>query len=100
MQAHLSTMHDEMWYVIKDGPIKIMKVKTTTRGDLDAPHMFEKPKVEYTFDDRKRVNIDNVAQAIQHKTLDKMMFNKIKSCKTVKEIWGKLTMICKRTDQI
>lgn len=33
-------------------------------------------------------------------TMDKTVFRKIKSCKTVKEIWDNLVLMYERTDQI
>lgn len=33
-------------------------------------------------------------------TVDKIMFSKIKHCKTVNEIWEKFEMICEGTDRI
>ncbi|KAK6146664.1 hypothetical protein DH2020_020533 [Rehmannia glutinosa] len=62
--------------------------------------MVEKPIAEWTNDDKKRYNLDNVAKDILYKTLDKSMFNKVKYCKTTKEIWDKLTLICEGSEQI
>ncbi|XP_073138839.1 uncharacterized protein [Henckelia pumila] len=76
-----------------------MKTNTVTAISADAPQMIEKPRVEWTSEDKKKVNLDNVTRDILHKTLDKNMFSKIKSCTTAKEIWEKLTQLCEENDQ-
>ncbi|KZV30632.1 hypothetical protein F511_11149 [Dorcoceras hygrometricum] len=55
--------------------------------------------MEYTPEDKKKANLDNVAKEILYKTLDKNMFNKIKTCATAKEIWEKLTQIYEGNDE-
>ncbi|XP_073271471.1 uncharacterized protein [Primulina huaijiensis] len=55
--------------------------------------MLEKPRYEWTSEDKKKANLDNVAKDILYKTLDKNTFNKIKMCPTAKEIWEKLIQI-------
>ncbi|KZV06859.1 hypothetical protein F511_45657 [Dorcoceras hygrometricum] len=87
MQAHLAAQDDDMWYVIIDGPMKIMKANTTMAITAGAPQWIEKTQMEYTTYDKKKANLDNVAKEILYKTLDKNMFSKIKTCTTTKEIW-------------
>ncbi|KZV54172.1 hypothetical protein F511_36106 [Dorcoceras hygrometricum] len=55
--------------------------------------------MEYTPEDKKKANLDNVAKDILYKTMDKNMFSKIKTCTTAKEIWEKLTPICEGNDE-
>ncbi|XP_073120305.1 uncharacterized protein [Henckelia pumila] len=83
MQAHLSALDDDMWFIVTDGSMKIMKVNTA---------------VAIT-EDKRKANLDNVARDILYKTLDKNMFSKIKSCTTAKKIWEKLTQLCEGNDQ-
>ncbi|KZV35989.1 hypothetical protein F511_34352 [Dorcoceras hygrometricum] len=54
---------------------------------------------EYTNEEKKKANLDNVARDILYKTLDKNMFSKIKTCATAKEIWEKLIQICEGNDE-
>ncbi|KZV57351.1 hypothetical protein F511_33602 [Dorcoceras hygrometricum] len=49
-----------------------------------APQWIEKTKMEYTEEDKKKDNLDNVAKDILYKTLDNDMFSKIKTCATAK----------------
>ena len=100
MQAHLVSINDEMWSVIEDGPIEITKVNTDIAITAGAPQIVPKPKAEWTAKDRKRANLDNMARNVLYQTLSSAMFSNIKSCKTAKDIWDKLTMICEGTDQI
>ncbi|XP_073120704.1 uncharacterized protein [Henckelia pumila] len=61
--------------------------------------MVEKPRAEWSDEDKKKSNLYNVAKDILYKTLDKNMFIKIKTCSTAKEIWEKLTQLCEGNDQ-
>ncbi|XP_073016680.1 uncharacterized protein [Primulina eburnea] len=99
MQAHLAAQDDDMWFVITDGPMKIMKANTVVGVTEGAPQMIEKHRSEWTAEDKKKANLDNVAKDILYKTLDKNMFAKIKTCTTAKEIWEKLTQLCEGNDQ-
>ncbi|KZT76596.1 hypothetical protein F511_46379 [Dorcoceras hygrometricum] len=71
MQAHLAAMDDEMWTVITEGPLKIMKPNLAFSVTNGEPQFLEKDKHEYTNDDKKKANLDNVARDILYKTLDK-----------------------------
>ncbi|XP_073138611.1 uncharacterized protein [Henckelia pumila] len=99
MLAHLSAHDDDMWFVVTYGLMKIMKTNTPTAITAGAPHMIEKPRVEWTSKDRKKASLDNVSRDILYKTLDKNMFSKIKICTTAKEIGEKLTQLCEENDQ-
>ncbi|XP_073154113.1 uncharacterized protein [Henckelia pumila] len=99
MQVHLSALNDDMWFVITDGPLSITKVNTAIAISGGGPQYIEKPRVEWTIEDKKKENLDNVAKDILYKTLDKNTFSKIKMCKTGKEIWEKLIQLCEGNEQ-
>ncbi|XP_073049457.1 uncharacterized protein [Primulina eburnea] len=99
MQAHLAAHDDDMWYIITDGPMKILKVNKAAITTEGAPQMVEKHCSEWTSEDKKKANLDNVAKDILYKTLEKNIFSKIKTCTTTKEIWEKLTQLCESNDQ-
>ncbi|XP_073298502.1 uncharacterized protein [Primulina huaijiensis] len=61
--------------------------------------MVEKRRNEWTGEDKKKANLDNIAKDILYKTLDKNIFSKIKTCSTTKEIWEKLIQICEGNEQ-
>ncbi|XP_073139045.1 uncharacterized protein [Henckelia pumila] len=79
--------------------MKILKVNNVVAITGGEPQMVEKPRMEWTNEDKKKANLDSVAKDILYKTLDKNMFSKIKACSTSKEIWEKLTQLCERNDQ-
>ncbi|XP_031106188.1 uncharacterized protein LOC116010825 [Ipomoea triloba] len=87
--VHLSALHDEMWDVISDGPIEIMKVNPSSILSPDGPQYVSKPKMEWTSDDRLRSNLDNIAKDILFKAVDDTIFPKIRKCKTAKDVWDK-----------
>ncbi|XP_073130813.1 uncharacterized protein [Henckelia pumila] len=99
MQAHLSALDDDMWFVITDGPLEITKVNIVVTLSGGAPQYIEKPRIEWITEDKKKANMDNVAKDILYKTLDKNIFSKIKTCKTGKEIWEKLIQLCEGNEQ-
>ncbi|XP_073035308.1 uncharacterized protein [Primulina eburnea] len=88
-----------MWYVITDGPLKILKSNTVVAVTEGASQMVHKHRSEWTGEDKKKVNLDNVAKNILHKTLDKNTFSKIKMCYTAKEICEKLIQIYDGNEQ-
>ena len=84
MQSHLAALDDDMWYVITDGPIKITKVILSTNTTEGTSRTTEKPRSEWSTEDKKKNNLDNVAKDIMYKTLDDNMLCKIKSCTSEK----------------
>ncbi|KZV46154.1 hypothetical protein F511_23890 [Dorcoceras hygrometricum] len=53
MQAHLAAQDDDMWSVITDGPIKIMKANTAIAISAGAPEWVEKRRYEYTTEEKR-----------------------------------------------
>ncbi|KZV42837.1 hypothetical protein F511_17411 [Dorcoceras hygrometricum] len=76
-----------------------MKADTAIAISAGAPEWVEKRRYEYTTEEKKKYNLDDVARDILYKTLDKNMFCKIKTCATAKEIWEKLIQICEGNDE-
>ncbi|KZV44301.1 hypothetical protein F511_26209 [Dorcoceras hygrometricum] len=68
MQAHIAAQDDDMWSVITDGPMKIMKVNTAIAISEGAPEYVEKKRDEYTNEEKKKANLDNVSWDILYKT--------------------------------
>ncbi|XP_075515730.1 uncharacterized protein LOC142550540 [Primulina tabacum] len=99
MQTHLAAQDDDVWYVITDGPMKILKANTDVPITYGAPHHIEKPQDEWTAEDKRKDNLDDVAKYILYKTLDKDTFSKIKMRKNAKEIWEKLIQLCEGNEQ-
>ncbi|KZV13547.1 hypothetical protein F511_45291 [Dorcoceras hygrometricum] len=61
MQAHLAAQDDDMWFIIIYGPIKIMKTNTAMAISTGAAQWVEKPRLEWTSKDKKKANLDNMA---------------------------------------
>ncbi|KAL8542657.1 hypothetical protein ACS0TY_003515 [Phlomoides rotata] len=93
-------MNDEIWSIIEDGPIVVLKTNTSNDQTTETEQIIPKPRKEWTEDDKRRANLDNIARNTIYHTLDKIVFGKIKQCKTAKEIWKKLEMMCEGTDHI
>ncbi|VFR02440.1 unnamed protein product, partial [Cuscuta campestris] len=88
MEAHLYALHDCMWMVLEDGPLKIqMENPERNPAAPDVVQYIQKPKEKWDDRDRKKHNLDNVAKAAIFKTLDPITFSKIKHPKTAMEIW-------------
>ncbi|XP_073304557.1 uncharacterized protein [Primulina huaijiensis] len=79
--------------------MRILKSNTVVAITDGAPHHIDKPRNEWTAEDKRKANLDNVAKYILYKTLDKVTFSKIKMCRTVKEIWEKLIQLCEGNEQ-
>ncbi|XP_073273319.1 uncharacterized protein [Primulina huaijiensis] len=99
MQAHLAAQDDDILFVITDGSLKILKPNTAIVVTEGASKMVEKYRGEWTSEDKKKANLDNVIRDILYKTLDKNTFSKIKMCPTAKEIWENLIQICEGNEQ-
>ncbi|VFQ88664.1 unnamed protein product [Cuscuta campestris] len=88
MEAHLYALHDCMWVVLEDGPLKIqMENPERNPANPDVVQYIPKPKEKWDDRDCKKHNLDNVAKAAIFKTLDPITFSKIKHLKTSMEIW-------------
>ncbi|VFQ84038.1 unnamed protein product, partial [Cuscuta campestris] len=88
MEAHLYALHDCLWMVLEDGPLKIqMENPERNPATPDVVQYILKPKEKWDDRDCKKHNLDNVAKAAIFKTLDPITFSKIKHLKTAMEIW-------------
>lgn len=62
------TLFDDMFYVIDDDQIKILKANKVVSLTKGAPQMVEKHQLEWTADDKKKTNLDNVSSDILYKS--------------------------------
>ncbi|MDQ9782752.1 hypothetical protein, partial [Serratia marcescens] len=53
----------------------------------------EKPKLEWSSEDRKKHNLDRVAKDILFKSVGKNMFQRVKMCLTAKDILDKIVQL-------
>ncbi|VFQ90849.1 unnamed protein product [Cuscuta campestris] len=101
MEAHLYALHDCMWMVLEDGPLKIqMENPERNPAGPDVVQYIPKPKEKWDDRDCKKHNLDNVAKAAIFKTLDPITFSKIKHLKTAMEIWQGLGKLCEGSEDL
>ncbi|KAL5576060.1 hypothetical protein UlMin_017759 [Ulmus minor] len=88
----LQSMEYELWEVIEKGPyIPMNKVE----GSL-----VEKSKSEWNDIDKKQISINAKAMNILFCALSMEEFNRIRSCKTAKDIWNTLEVTHEGTNQV
>ncbi|VFQ83199.1 unnamed protein product [Cuscuta campestris] len=101
MEAHLYALHDCMWMVLEDGPLKIqMENPERDPKNPDVVQYIPKPKEKWDHKDCKKHNLDNVAKAAIFKTLDPITFSKIKHLKTPMEIWQGHGKLCEGSEDL
>ncbi|VFQ97336.1 unnamed protein product [Cuscuta campestris] len=101
MEAHLYAIHDCMWMVLEDGPLKIqMENPERNPANLDVVLYIPKPKEKWDDRDYKKHNLDNVAKSAIFKTLDPITFSKIKHLKTAMEILQGLGKLCEGSEDL
>ncbi|VFQ84243.1 unnamed protein product [Cuscuta campestris] len=101
MEAHLYALHDCMWMVLEDGPLKIqMENPERNPESPDVVQYIPKPKEKWDDRDCKKHNLDNVAKAAIFNTLDPITFSKIKHLKTAMEIWQGLGKLCEGSEDL
>ncbi|VFQ94485.1 unnamed protein product, partial [Cuscuta campestris] len=101
MEAHLYALHDCMWMVLEDGPLKIqMENPERNPATPDVVQYIPKPKEKWDDRNCKKHNLDNVAKAAIFKTLDPITFSKIKHLKTAMEIWQGLGKLCEGSEDL
>ncbi|VFQ61535.1 unnamed protein product [Cuscuta campestris] len=101
MEAHLYALHDCMWMVLEDGPLKIqMENPERNPATPDVVQYIPKPNEKWDDRDCKKHNLDNVAKAAIFKTLDPIPFSKIKHFKTAMEIWQGLGKLCEGSEDL
>lgn len=69
MHAHMAIMHDKMLDVHFEGLIIIIKVNLAAR-EADTPSIIPKPKMEWTTEDRRTNNLNNIAKDLLFKAIN------------------------------
>ncbi|KAL6521415.1 hypothetical protein OROGR_017984 [Orobanche gracilis] len=100
MQAHLSSIHDDMWTVIEEGPFIFEKDNSPEEIAAGKPTKIPLKRSEMSTEERKLANLDNRARDILYQTLDKPNMVKVKNCRNAKEIWDTLALMCEGTELI
>ncbi|KAL3819840.1 hypothetical protein ACJIZ3_005745 [Penstemon smallii] len=96
MEIFLAAYNDNMYTCIIKGPFKFTK---TIKVD-DTEIVVEKDLNEMTAEEIKLFNLDKVGRFIMTKALDNDRFDKVKHCKTAKEMWDKVRDMSEGNDAI
>ena len=83
---------------IYDGPH--MPTKLSVAVGNEPQKMIPKEKKEYTAEDISSISKDAKVKNLLHSSLDNAMSNRVIGCKTAKEIWDALEIICQGTKAI
>ena len=84
MSIFMRSYDYEIWDVVLNGPYVPMRTKT--RSEALEPKL----RSEWTESEVKKVQVNFKAINTLHCTLNPTEFNRISTCKIVKEIWDKL----------
>ncbi|KAL3820301.1 hypothetical protein ACJIZ3_006206 [Penstemon smallii] len=96
MEIFLAAYNDNMYTCIIKGPFKF--TKTIKVDDVDIT--VEKDLNEMTAEEIKLFSLEKVGRFIMTKVLDNDRFDKVKHCKTAKEMWDKVRDMSEGNDAI
>ncbi|KAL3849533.1 hypothetical protein ACJIZ3_011415 [Penstemon smallii] len=96
MEMFLAAYSDNIYTCIIKGPFKFTKTIKVDNADI----VVEKDLNEMTADEIKLYNLDKVGRFIMTKALDNDRFDKVKHCKTAKEMWDKVRDMSEGNDAI
>ncbi|KZV43768.1 hypothetical protein F511_11222 [Dorcoceras hygrometricum] len=91
MQAHLADMDDEMWTVITEGPLKIMKPNLAFAVTNGEPQFVEKARHEYTNEESQLGQcgqghpIQDTGQGQKHLIMQHAIINDMKCMRAIKD---------------
>ncbi|XP_057778091.1 uncharacterized protein LOC130996840 [Salvia miltiorrhiza] len=103
LESFLTAQHCRMWEVITNGPITI--TETVKRVPVD-PHqdpydeVQPKQKADFSTEERKQDELDNLAKSIISGTVPDKHVMKIIKCGTAKEMWDILERMCVGSEEI
>ena len=102
MMHHLGATDIDYLDRIKDGPFVPSKLvpTMTVDGKVVEEHLVEKPKAEWTKEDKENVLKDAKVINILFNSLDYVLTNYVLSCKTAIEVWNRLQVHCEGTKPV
>lgn len=103
MKAHLCSIHEDIWQIIEECPIdpkSLTKVNPTHAIDNNLPQIIPKLNNEMTSEEKKLLNLENIALDALYQTLDDERMKDVKDCQTVKKIWDFLADPCSESEAI
>ena len=102
VKLHLHLLSQDEKYVdcIEKGPHVPRKAATNTERAVSDEQTVPKSQAEWTDEDIEQVHIDKKAMNIPFNGLDRDMFDNVINCKTAKDIWVTIQIICDGTEQV
>ena len=94
MSIFMRSYDYEMWDIVLDGPF--IPMKTSTGDEASTP----KFRSEWSELEVKKVQVNFKAINTLQCALNPTEFNRISTCKTIKEIWDKLKVTHEETSQV
>ncbi|GAV64687.1 UBN2 domain-containing protein, partial [Cephalotus follicularis] len=93
MTIFIQSLDYNLWDLIVDGP----NLLTTTN---ESGEKVPKPRTRYNDEDRKRVKMNAKAKHIVICAINSNDFNRVSSCVSAKEMWDRLEVTYKDTNQV
>ncbi|KAH9769110.1 hypothetical protein KPL71_011871 [Citrus sinensis] len=93
MRIYLQALDYEIWEVVCDGPF--MPMFKDEVGD-DIP----KPSSQWSELEKRKMSLNSKAMNALFCALDKKEFHRVSSCESAQEIWNKLEVVYKGTNQV
>ena len=102
MMHHLRATYNDYLDRIKDGPFVPSKLVPAMNidGKVVEEHLLEKPKDEWTKEDKENFLKDVKVINILVNSLDSILTNYVLSCETANEVWNRLQVHCEGTKPI
>ncbi|XP_073031333.1 uncharacterized protein [Primulina eburnea] len=88
-----------MWYVITEGPMKILKANTTVAITDGAPHCIEKSREEWTTEDKRKPTLTMWLRTSYSKRWINSLSAKSKCVKLLTRYGRKLIHLCEGNEQ-
>ncbi|XP_074347115.1 uncharacterized protein LOC141685939 [Apium graveolens] len=97
---HLLSQDESYVKWIENGPHVPRRVATNVEDVTENEQTVPKPKSEWTDEDIEAVHKDKKAMNILFTGLDQDMFDNVINCKTAKDIWDIVQVLCEGTEQV
>jgi hypothetical protein len=95
MNVHIQSMDMDLWDAVVNG---LFQPKIAADGDNDV--VLDKPKADWSDDDKKKVQYDLMAQNILISSLGVNEYHSVSHCKTANDMWDALETLHEGTDEV
>jgi hypothetical protein len=95
MSVHIQSVDMDVWDAVVNG-----RFQPQIAADGDNGVVLDKPKADWTDDDKKKVQYDLKAQNILISSLGVNEYHSVSQCKTSKDMWDALETLHEGTDEV